>query len=177
MVATRAALPPALRREASAAVCARLARLPELAGARAVLGYAATLTEVDVDAFLRALAAAGARLHLPWVDGERLGVAEVADLNELTAGWRGVREPPPGGRRAVRPSLLDAVVAPGVAFDAAGRRLGAGGGHFDRLLAQLGRGVPVIGVAFDEQVVDTVPVAAHDRRVDVVVTPTRTLRA
>ncbi|MBA2529787.1 MAG: 5-formyltetrahydrofolate cyclo-ligase [Euzebyales bacterium] len=157
-------------------MCRRLARLPELAGAEAVLCYAATGVEVDVDAFTCELLAQGARVHLPWVDGERLGVAEIGGLDEVAAGWRGVREPPPGRRRPMRADRLDAVVAPGVGFDSAGRRLGHGGGHYDRLLARLRRGAVVVGVAYDEQVIEAVPAEPHDRRVDVVVTPTRTLR-
>jgi 5-formyltetrahydrofolate cyclo-ligase len=44
------------------------------------------------------------------------------------------------------------------------------------LLGRLRRGVPLIGVAYDEQVVTQLPVAPHDRPVDVVITPSRTLR-
>ncbi len=177
MLAVRAALPPARRAEASAAVRARLAALPELAGARAVLGYAALPAEVDVDDLLRDLASAGVRVHLPWVDGDQLGVAAVVDLvADVVPGWHGVREPAPALRRPVAARSLDVVVAPGVAFDAGGGRLGYGGGHFDRLLARLGPGATVVGAAFDEQIVDLVPVTATDRRVDVVVTPSRVLR-
>lgn len=177
LLAARAALPTASRVEASAAVCARLAGLRELLGARAVLGYAAFGAELDIDAFLLGLLERDIEVFLPRVDGSELTIAGVADLTaDLAPGWRGVREPRARGRPA-RPDRIDAVVAPGVAFDTRGRRLGYGGGHFDRLLARLRPGVPVVGVGFDEQVIAEVPVEPHDRLVDVVVTPTRVLRA
>ena len=176
VLAARAALSAAARDRGSAAVRERLRRLPELAGVQAVLGYAATTSEVDLDPLLGELIAAGVAVHLPWVEGQRLGVAEVERVEDLLTGWRGVREPAPTGRRAVRPERLDVVLAPGVAFDRAGRRLGYGGGHFDRLLARLRRGCVVVGVCFDEQLVDRVPSASHDRSVDVVVTPSETVR-
>lgn len=167
----------AARAEASAAICARLASLPELVGARTVLAYAAFGSEVDVDAWIRAALAGGLAVHLPWVAGDALGVARVSDLDaDLAPGWRGVREPPVGRRHAVQARTLDLVVAPGVAFDRTGGRLGYGGGHFDRLLGRLRPGVPVVGVAFGVQLVDRVPREPHDRPVDVVVTEHETLR-
>lgn len=164
------------RPDAAAAICRRLAVLPELSATRVVLGYAAHGDEVSVDEALRQLLAEGVTVCLPWVAGPALGLGAISDLDaDVAPGWGGIREPRVP-RRPVRPQALDAVIAPGVGFDPAGNRLGYGGGHFDRVLARLRRGVPVIGVALDEQVVTRVPVAPHDRPVDVVVTPTRTLR-
>lgn len=129
-----------------------------------------------MDASLRRLLADGVTVCLPWVQGPELGMSAVGNLDELVPGWRGVREPPPAGRRPLRPSAIEAAIIPGVGFDAAGNRLGYGGGHFDRFLPRLPRGAVVIGVALDEQVVDAIPVEPHDRPVDVIVTPTSTLR-
>lgn len=64
----------------------------------------------------------------------------------------------------------DVVIVPGVAFTAAGDRLGQGGGWYDRFLPLLRPECVTIGVAFAEQVVDTLPVESHDVRVDHVVT-------
>lgn len=178
LLAARAALSADVRAAASATIRAQLERLPELAGARAVLGYAAFGAEVDLDPFLAGLANAGVGVFLPWVDGPELGIARVRDLEaDVAPGWRGVREP--RDRRAARPDRLDAVIVPGVGFDRRGARLGYGGGHFDRLIARVRAGGPaaVVAVAFDVQVVDLVPVGAHDQLVDVLVTESGTLRA
>lgn len=179
MRAVRGAMSPAERAVASAAICRRLAQLPELAGVARVLGYCATPHEADISAALRALQQQGIEVVLPWViDAARLGLTVVDHLErDVAPGWRDVPEPVPAVRRQIAPDAIDVVLAPGLAFDRAGNRLGHGGGHFDRLLSRLRRGAVVVGIAFDQQLVDHVPVAAHDRPVAAVVMPTRTLRA
>lgn len=67
------------------------------------------------------------------------------------------------GYAPVIASELDAVVVPLVAFDERGGRLGYGGGNYDRLLPRLREDAVVVGVAFEEQRVDAVPVETHDR--------------
>jgi 5-formyltetrahydrofolate cyclo-ligase len=62
---------------------------------------------------------------------------------------------------------------PGVVFDREGGRIGYGAGYYDRLLAECAAGTPLIAAAFELQVVDAVPMAEHDRRVDRVVTEHR----
>lgn len=70
----------------------------------------------------------------------------------------------------VDPSWPDVVIVPGVAFTVAGDRLGQGGGWYDRFLAELPPGVTTIGVGFDLQLVERLPVEQHDVRLDHVVT-------
>lgn len=171
LLAVRNGLDPAWRAGASATIVATVAGLPEVAGARAALGYAAVGTEVNIDALLRTWLVNDVALHLPFVTGEDLGVAPVADLDvDCAPGWGGVREPDPRRRRPVAPGGLDVAVVPGVAFDLDGRRLGYGGGHFDRLLARLRPSAPVVGVAFSTQVVGRLPADEHDVAVHVLVT-------
>ncbi|MDP8969615.1 MAG: 5-formyltetrahydrofolate cyclo-ligase, partial [Actinomycetota bacterium] len=175
--AVRAGLPPAAREAAATRIRRRLSALPELTAARAVLGYAAFGSEVDLDPFLRDCIAREVDVFLPRVEHGRLSIARVHDLDaDLVPGWRGVREVPVRARPGARVEQLDAVVMPGVAFDRRAQRLGYGGGYFDRLLALLPAGIPTIGAAFDVQVVEAVPVEAHDRRVHVVVTESREIR-
>jgi 5-formyltetrahydrofolate cyclo-ligase len=66
---------------------------------------------------------------------------------------------------------LDLILVPGVAFDLHGRRLGRGKGYYDQMLADVRR--KTCGVAFDQQIVPTVPVEPHDLRLDCILTPTR----
>lgn len=177
VLAARAALPAGVRRTAASAVRQRLSALEEVDRALTILGYAAFASELDLDPLLTELAARGRGVFLPRVEGDRLEIVRVRDLaTELAPGFRGVREPRPTGRPPARIDRLQAVLAPGVAFDEHGRRLGYGGGYFDRLLSQLQPGIPVIGVAFEIQLLADVPVEPHDRKVDIVVTESRTLR-
>ena len=171
VLTARASMPEAERAAAAAAIRKRLDGLSEIQRARAVLAYAAFGAEVDLDPWLRLLIERGVGVFLPWVDGPDLGIARVDDLDgDLAPGWRGVREPRAIGRRPARPDRLEAVVTPGVAFDRTGARLGYGGGHFDRLVLRLKPATPVIGVAFELQILDRIPTEAHDRTVGVVVT-------
>ena len=69
----------------------------------------------------------------------------------------------------------DVVLVPLIAFTADGQRLGQGGGHYDRWLAD--NPVPCIGLAWDMQLLDSLPLEPHDRQLDAVVTPTRLFRS
>jgi 5-formyltetrahydrofolate cyclo-ligase len=73
----------------------------------------------------------------------------------------------------------DLVVVPGLGFDAAGWRLGQGGGHYDRTFpAELREAGPrLVGFAFDVQLVPRVPHDSHDRMMDAIVTERRILWA
>lgn len=78
---------------------------------------------------------------------------------------------PPAASPQVTPNL---VITPLLAFDRKGGRLGQGSGHYDRTLANLRRQRPVfvLGVAFAEQEVPSVPTDRHDERLDAIVTET-----
>jgi 5-formyltetrahydrofolate cyclo-ligase len=83
----------------------------------------------------------------------------------------GIREP--GTHCTEILSQLDLILVPGIAFDLHGRRLGRGKGFYDRLLA--GVHGTTCAVAFDEQLVDEVPVESHDIHLNCMLTPTRWL--
>lgn len=178
-LARRNALTPDERAAASAVIRRRLTGLEPVTTARTVLAFAAFGSEVDLDPLLAALIARGTGVFLPFVvtfSPPRLGIARVKDLRDgLVPSRLGIREPDPARRRAARVDRIDVVIAPGVAFDTAGRRLGYGGGFYDRLLPALRPGTPVIAAAFATQLVAQVPEGTHDRRVDVVVTEQRTI--
>ena len=89
---------------------------------------------------------------------------------DLLVGRFGIREPETSCGE-IELNRLDFTLVPGVAFDLQGRRLGRGKGFYDRMLAAV-RGT-TCGVAFDEQIVEEVPVEPHDTRVNCILTPTR----
>ena len=86
-------------------------------------------------------------------DGD-LDWASYEGPDSLVAGPRGLREPgePPRGVDAV--ARADAVLVPALAVDAAGRRLGRGGGSYDRALARVGPLVPLIALIYDDELVE-----------------------
>ena len=181
VIARRDALDPAERADASATIRVRLAAMPQVARARTVLAFAAFGSEVDLDPLLEDLIGRGTGVFLPFIERfspPDLGIARVKDLRaDLRPAKLGIREPDPARRRAARIDRIDVVIAPGVAFDAMGRRVGYGAGFYDRLLPQVRPGTPVIAAAFAVQIVAAVPANAHDMRVDAVVTEQRTIVA
>lgn len=88
-----------------------------------------------------------------------------------------LRTQEPAVKRWVSPGDLDLVIVPGLAYDMAGRRLGHGGGHYDRLLGAGGDAAAAlrIGIAFAFQLVEAVPVDERDVCVDWVVTEERVI--
>jgi 5-formyltetrahydrofolate cyclo-ligase len=142
-----------------------------LAASKVVL-YAPLGREVET-----ALVAADAlrshrQLHYPIVDRSRhrIALGAVSGHAELHAGTFGILEPPIGG--ALEPDKLGAalVCVPGIAFTPAGDRLGRGGGYYDRLLAELDNQAVTAGLGYSFQLIDWLPVQAHDRRLDLIVT-------
>jgi len=161
---------------AGAAVTSRLLGLDELESAMTVAAYADLPGELPTGDLLAALAARGMRVLLPVLhDDSSLSWRAAAPGAPYAEGRRGTRHPATG--QTVPLSVADVVVAPGLAFDRHGRRLGRGGGSYDRALHGTRPDAALVGVALDETVVDAVPTEPHDVAVHVVVTPTTVLRA
>ncbi len=152
-----------------------VARIADGFGAGFVLGYLALADEVRIDGALAVQVAAGRRVLLPVSTPGGLRFGAWSPLQPLAPDHEGVLAPEAGGTEGL-PAGRGILLVPGRAFDAAGHRLGRGGGYYDRLLARLeeeaGRSgeLLVLGLAYGCQLVDAVPVEPHDRSVDVVVT-------
>lgn len=119
--------------------------------------------------FAAQLAAVTREVFLPIsLDGGILAWA-AAGAGTSEAGALGVSEP--SGARYTSNVLRSCglVVAPALAVDRRGMRLGKGKGYYDRALEDLD--VPIAAVIYDEEVVDAVPHDAHDRAVDLIITP------
>lgn len=165
----RRSMDEAARAAASAAIRRAALALPELAGAGTVLCYLSKSEEVDTGPLVDALLGRGLRVAVP-LDGEEPALSLIGGRGELSRGRRGVPEPP---LEAVSPVDLDEVdlaFVPGIAFDLSGRRVGHGGGYFDRVIAGLREDAIVFGLAFSCQVFPWVPEGEHDERVDGLVT-------
>jgi 5-formyltetrahydrofolate cyclo-ligase len=94
--------------------------------------------------------------------------SDVFDETDLETGPFGLLQPS-AGAQAVEPDVL---FVPLLGFTTSGHRIGQGGGHYDRYLAARPH-VTAIGLAWDAQLIDDLPVEEHDVRLDYVVTPTR----
>ena len=168
----RDALPGGERALLSGRIVAAILGLPTYQEADAVLAYASFGTELQTDGLLRRVLDDGKALVLPRVERSGLGLYEVRDLAmDLAPGTWGIREPRPDRCLPADPGRVGFALTPGVAFDRRARRLGYGGGFYDRLLAGgLPEGTPLVSGAFEVQIVDEVPTDAHDASVDFVIT-------
>ena len=178
VLAARDRLPAAVRRAKSAAVGRRTVALPELARASVILCFASFRSEVDTAPIVSWCLARETKVALPRVTGagtmEAFRVSDPAA--DLVSGFRGIAEPR-DGLPPVDPATIEAAIVPGAAFDAAGGRIGYGGGFYDSFLLRLPETTPRIALAFDVQVVAAVPRDGHDLSVDAIVTESRVLRA
>jgi 5-formyltetrahydrofolate cyclo-ligase len=172
----RAALAPELVSGWSAGITARLASLPEYQQAGVLHCYASSLPgEVHTDQLIARSLSERRRVLCPRVRPHgQLDHHEIFEPSQLVAAAFGLREPDPELAPATDPGLVELTVAPGVAFAEDGARLGMGGGYYDRFLA--GQTAPRVGLAFEMQLVDSLPQSQHDQPVDLIVTELRVIR-
>jgi 5-formyltetrahydrofolate cyclo-ligase len=179
MLARRAALSPQEAARASAAVASRVWELPAAAGAREILAYLPVKNEIDASLVAREALARGIRLLLPRCRPGAQGILDigcVTCLKDVVAGRFGILEPREDACRSADAFAPDLILVPAVAFDAAGNRLGFGGGYYDRLLARpMAAGAFTAGLAYAFQVLPRLPALAWDIPVDAVVTEHQTL--
>ncbi|QQR55156.1 5-formyltetrahydrofolate cyclo-ligase [Candidatus Peregrinibacteria bacterium] len=163
----RRALLPDLAGEKSLAITRKLLELKEYKDATSVLFYVSMPEEVDTHQVIQETLALGKKVYLPKIKGEVLAICPLNRFEELQPGEFGILEPCEPTSPS-HPAHIDLIVIPGIAFDQHGHRLGHGKGHYDRLLKEV-HGFKV-GLAFDEQMADDLPVEAHDVPLDLLLT-------
>ena len=161
----RAAIPDRERRTDE--LWRRVIRECRTVDAHRVMAYVGTGTEPDTAHLLEWLGADGFEVALPRVEGDRIVAVIHGPGLAMTVGAYGIAAP---SGPAIDPLTIDVVVVPGLAFTRDGRRLGQGGGFYDRFLPLLRVDCLTIGACFAEQFVDDLVVDAHDRNVGRVVT-------
>ena len=133
--------------------------------------------EVDTGPIFTLCLALRKRTYVPiqLPEEHRLDVAAWRPGDPLAPGPFSVPEPPPGQGTPVDRSGIDLVLAPGLAFDRHGGRLGYGRGYYDGFLAAMaaeGLHPFVIGLAFSFQIVEEVPMGSRDFPINGVLTET-----
>ena len=172
ILARRDALDPEEVQRKSALIASNLERLEVYQNATAVLFYLSKGNEVQTDEMISAAFRSGKKIYVPVTGPVDLKVSELPGLDiEFDFGTYGIREPAQKFLKFVSPEVLDLVVLPGVAFDTRGGRIGYGKGYFDRLLSGLStRRTARVGLAYEFQILETIPQTEADVALQLIVT-------
>ena len=169
-------MPPEKRKSDSEKICALLREQSFLQSVRSILFFAPLPEEPNLWPVLVETMLGKTIVALPCFDADNqvYQPRRVTDLHvQIISGKFGIREPSEFCV-PIPPNDLDLVLVPGVAFGLDGHRLGRGKGYYDRLLQSFSG--TKVGVAFEEQIVEVVPSEANDVRMDVILTPTRSVK-
>ena len=168
---TRRRIDPVKVQAASASIAGKVLKLGEFVRASKVGCYMALPHEVQMYRVIETCWAQGKAVGVPVYDRNRKDYGFAWYRQGEATGFGPEKIPQPLTIHPAVVSELDFVLVPAVAFDPGGRRLGHGGGYYDRLLK--GYSGFKVGVAFEFQMVDAVPLEAHDVDVDLVITEKR----
>jgi 5-formyltetrahydrofolate cyclo-ligase len=180
VLALRDALTPEERVRKSRAIKSLLFQLPEFIQAKTVMFFISFRSEVLTEEMIKAAILLKKKVVVPVTDHENrcLVLSELQDYDhDLVPATYGILEPKKEKIKEVRPDELDLIVAPGSVFDEKGRRIGYGGGYYDKLLRCLQGKIPVTALAFELQIVNEVPCnPERDIPVDLIITENRMIR-
>lgn len=171
----------------SKGICDALYGLPQVSGCKAIAVFVSMHHEVQTAQFIDHCLATKDTVFIPKVTGptphdmKMLQLSSSCSLGSFPKNKWGIPEPPDNGSHidGLVDGKIEVVVVPGVGFDRNCHRLGYGKGYYDCFIQRLAEtrsshGLPppiLIGVGFEEQIVDVVPVSEHDQALDMVVTP------
>ncbi|MEZ0329466.1 MAG: 5-formyltetrahydrofolate cyclo-ligase [Dissulfuribacterales bacterium] len=174
----RNAIPDDLRMTWSDAICLKLQTLLQGEHLQFPMFYVSFRSEVSTHELIRQRLNRGQWVSVPitHISERRLEPRRLMDWSQLIQGTYGILEPNPDTTTSVSAKKLDTVIVPGSVFDLSGGRYGYGGGYYDRFLKQGAPQAVRIALAFDLQVLNVIPLAEHDQRMDWIITETRVIR-
>lgn len=151
----------------------KVKNMPEIKNSQKIFCYVSFENEVYTHSFINDLLSLKKEVYVPCVDTSckcTMNAVSIESLDELAPGCYGILEPICTQGKIICPREIDTIILPAVAFDKNRYRLGYGGGYYDAYLAQTSDSCYKIGVCYDFQLTDSLPVEHHDKQVDVVVT-------
>ncbi len=147
--------------------------------AEAVLTYVSFRSEVETLGLIRQAVSEGKHVFVPKVQGQEMEFYRITDLSKLQEGYRGILEPKAetGAFMQMESIPYTLLCMPGAAFDRKRRRIGYGGGFFDRYLERLAAyqeagllHLTAIALAYACQVWEEIPWESHDVQPDMILT-------
>lgn len=154
----------------ASAVFEKLENLPEFIEAKSVLFYWSLSDEMPTHYFIEKWSGKK-QILLPMVKGDDMLIKPYTTTDELRKSDMGIWEP-----ETQREYLktIDLAIVPGIAFDKKKNRMGRGKGYYDRYLQN--KNIVKIGIGFDFQLLENLPVDAHDVALDIIITPNYQIR-
>ena len=164
------------RHEKSNAAMQNFWSLPEMKHWSTLFIYVNFRSELETLELINRCLGQGIRVAVPLVEAATYSMIPflIQDPEkDLVPGYYDIPEPDPQKCLRVTGREIDAAVIPGSVFDINGGRLGYGGGYYDRFLVNDAPQAKRIGLAFEMQIVENVPVEPHDQPLDILVTEKR----
>jgi len=175
MLAARDQLAPDSRCAKSRSIHRLLLEDPSVQAAEHVFIYVHFRSEVETMPLIKHFLASGKTVSVPLTLSKehRLLAVQIKDLaSDLAPGCFGILEPRSelAVKAVVKPETIALAIVPGSVFDQLGGRLGYGGGFYDRFLSQDAPQALRIGLAYEMQLAEQVPLEAHDQLMDMLIT-------
>jgi len=158
-----------IRDRKSKRILKKLLRTGVFKTAEIIMFYIAFDGEVNTEEMIKEAKKLGKIVTVPVCRRDRITLrpCRLDDNVGFKKGPYGICEP--STKRFIRLKALDLVIVPGIAFDKKGNRLGRGKGCYDRFLKRVPKDTPSIGLAFEFQILPTIPAKMHDVSVDRVI--------
>ena len=145
--------------------------------AELALLYLQRAKEMDTEKIVRISLSAGKGIVLPAFSESKHGIAlfQITDLDTDVKKKSNCLEPDPDTCKKIALDQIDVAIIPGFAFDEKGGRIGFGDGFYNRLIAKLPETTRKIAIAFEEQIVEHVPMESRKHNLDIIITDQRTI--
>ena len=160
MLAKRNSLSEGSIEKKSLIIFNRLKKLPEFRSAKTIMLYISFGSEVKTQLMIKSILLVNKKIiSVPVISGDKIIPSRINSILDINNKHRfGVMEP--SIIKKIRKDSIDIIIVPGIAFDKKGYRIGYGKGYYDRFLKNFKGNT--IGIAFKEQVIDTIPHMPHD---------------
>lgn len=170
-LALRDALPEDARQQMDRQRWRLLAEHPLYRQAERIFTYVSYRSEADTRSLIACALESGRQVAVPRVREREMDFFVIRGMGDLSEGFRGIPEPRGTEDSLAVPSAhsRDLMILPGAAFDRRGGRIGYGGGFYDRFLSKYPHAA-TLALAYEVQVADSIPMQAHDIRVDALLT-------
>ena len=173
----RSSMTPDYREKASAKIFDKIKQMDCYRQSRSILIYVTFGDEIVTPPFIRYMIEDGKNVYTPTcLKDSAMALCRTANFpDDHRPGTWGILEMDPETAETIEPEGLDMVITPGLAFTLTGKRLGYGGGYYDRLFSATRDDCVKLVPTYDCCIVDDIPYGRYDRYVDILVTEKKTV--